>query len=231
MNKHNTVFFDLDDTIIKGDSIAKFMIFYLKRNPSKIFVYISLIPYFILFMLKIVKNKTIKGRIAKIFKHETLDNLSKIGLEFVNTVVIKYCYSEALEEIKKCKENGYKLILITASFEFYAIHIANKLGFDKCIATKLWTSDNIYTGQIYGRNCYGVEKKSRLHMEGYIHGQESNIAAYSDSISDLPLFEFAKERVCVNPKRSLSKYAMKYKSENYIIVDWRSLNENFRKHS
>jgi len=231
MNKHNTVFFDLDDTIIKGDSIVKFMAFYLKRNPSKIFIYISLIPYFILFMLHIVKNKKMKERIAKIFEHETIDNLSKVGLEFVNTVISKCYYSYALEEIKKCKEKGYTLVLITASFEFYALHIASKLGFDKCIATKLWTNNNIYTGHIYGRNCYGIEKKHRLHMEGYIHGQESNIAAYSDSISDLPLFKFAKERVCVNPKSCLSKYALKHKDEGYVIVDWRNIDENHRKHS
>ena len=214
--RENIILFDMDDTIIKGDSILKFMLFFIQKKPQKIFSYIALIPYFILFLLKIIKNQKIKERIATIFKDIEVDELSEIGLQFANSIIPQLYFNDALETIKKHKENKEYLVLITASFSFYAEHVANNLGFDLCLGSDLWRLENKYTGYLYGKNCYKKEKQYRLYVEGI----RSAKSAYSDSISDLPLFEFAENKICVNPKQNLKKYAEKNSEYGFSIVNW-----------
>ena len=123
-------YFDLDKTILKKDSIVPFMKFYLKKNPSSFIYYIALLPYFLLFSLKIINNESVKYRIAHIFKNIDIEFGNKIGKEFADTVVPSLYYRDALEEIKKLKSECYTLVLVTASFEVYAKYIAENLGFD-----------------------------------------------------------------------------------------------------
>ena len=211
-------FFDLDKTIIKKDSIIPFMIFYLKKNPKSIIYYIRLIPYLILFFLKIIENNKIKYEIASIFRNITIEFGEKIGKEFADSIIPKLYFKDALEEIKKLKSKGYTLIMVTASFELYAKFIAKNLGFDKCMGTELWTFRGKFTGYMYGKNCYGAAKRYRLFTEHIFH-KYKNIA-YSDSISDLPLLNFAETKICVNPNNNFRKYILNNK-ESFLIVKWR----------
>ncbi|MEI0528681.1 HAD-IB family hydrolase [Brachyspira intermedia] len=214
-------YFDLDKTILNKDSIFPFMMFYLKKNPSSIMHYIALIPYFLLFCLKIIDNQKIKYQIAHIFKNIDIEFGDKIGKEFADTIVPSLYYKDALEEIKKLKNQGYTLILVTASFEIYAKYIAENLCFDRCMGTELWTFRGKYTGYMYGKNCYGAAKRYRLFTEHFFpHHSDKNIA-YSDSISDLPLFNFADTKICVNPDNKLKEHALKNKDKGFTIVNWR----------
>lgn len=212
-------FFDLDKTIIKKDSIVPFMIFYFKKNPKSAIYYIRLIPYFILFFLKIIDNNIIKYKIASIFRNITIECGENIGREFANTIIPNLYYKDALEEIKKLKNKSYTLIMVTASFEIYAKFIAENLGFDKCMGTELWKFRDKFTGYMYGKNCYGPAKRYRLFTESIFPSHKHKNIAYSDSISDLPLFNFAETKICVNPDSKLREYALK--NEGFSIANWR----------
>lgn len=213
-------FFDLDKTIIKKDSIISFMIFYLKKNPKSIISYIRLIPYLILFFLKIIDNNKIKYEIASIFRNITIEFGEKIGKEFAYSIIPKLYFKDALEEIKKLKSKGYTLIMVTASFELYAKFIAKNLGFDKCMGTELWTFRGKFTGYMYGKNCYGAAKRYRLFTEHIFPNHKYKNIAYSDSISDLPLLNFAETKICVNPNNKFRKYILN-NNEGFLIVKWR----------
>ena len=212
-------FFDLDKTIIKKDSIVPFMIFYLKKNPKSIIYYIRLIPYFILFILKIIDNNKIKYEIASIFRNITVEFGESIGKEFADSIIPNLYYKDALDEIKKLKSKGYTLIMVTASFELYAKFIAENLGFDKCMGTELWTFRGKFTGYMYGKNCYGIAKRYRLFTERIFSNHKHKNIAYSDSISDLPLLNFAETKICINPNNKFKKHALN--NEGFLIVEWR----------
>ena len=214
-------FFDLDKTILSKDSIFPFIKFYLMRNPKSILYHIALIPYFLLFILRIIDNQSIKYKIAHIFKNIDIEFGDKIGEDFANTIIPKLYYQDALREINKLKNEGYILVLVTASFEIYAKYIAKNLGFNKIMGSELWTFRGKYTGYMYGKNCYGVAKIFRLFTEGFFPKYKYKNIAYSDSISDLPLFNFADTKICVNPDKKLKEYAIKNKDDGFIILNWR----------
>ena len=45
-----------------------------------------------------------------------------------------------------------------------------------------------------------------------------NSVAYSDSANDIPLLNFAKHAVAVNPNQQLLKYS---KSKNWLVKTWK----------
>ena len=89
------------------------------------------------------------------------------------------------------------------------------------MGTELWTFRGKYTGYMYGRNCYGSAKRYRLYTESFFPKHSDKNRAYSDSISDLPLFDFADIKVCVNPDKRLKSHALNNKDKGFIIVNWR----------
>ena len=154
-------------------------------------------------------------------KFYTTDDDVKMYFDYQLYQQTEDAYKDALEEIKKLKNQGYTLILVTASFEIYAKYIAENLGFDRCMGTELWTFRGKYTGYMYGKNCYGAAKRYRLFTEQLFPNYSYKNIAYSDSISDLPLFNFADTKICVNPDKRLKEHALKNKDKGFIIAEWR----------
>ena len=74
---------------------------------------------------------------------------------------------------------------------------------------------------MYGKNCYGKAKRYRLFTEQLFPNYSYKNIAYSDSISDLPLFNFADTKICVNPDKRLKEHALKNKDKGFIIAEWR----------
>lgn len=214
-------YFDLDKTIINKDSIFPFLLFFAKSRKHKYpyLLFIGLCA--LLYKTKIIKNQKMKEIISGIFKNETIESLDKISKEFVDTYIEALYYSDAIAQIEEHKKNNVKLILITASYVYYAKHIAEKLGFDECIGSELWYHKGVYTGKLYGKNCYQIEKRHRLWVLGYRELTEEDSYAYSDSVTDLPLLAFATNKICVNPDAKLRQHAIENADDNYKIVDWK----------
>ena len=69
-----------------------------------------------------------------------------------------------------------------------------------------------------GGNCRGDEKVRRISLlESYPHIDWPNSWVYSDSLSDLPLFQLSGNPVAVNPQRPLRNYA---RAHGWTILDW-----------
>ncbi len=162
-----------------------------------------------------------KEIVSGIFKNETIESLDNISKQFVDTHIEDLYYSDALAEIERHKQNDVKLVMITASYVYYAKYIAEKLGFDLCIGSELWYHNGIYTGKLYGKNCYAIEKRFRLWALGYRELTEKDSYAYSDSVTDLPLLAFATNKICVNADKKLKKHALENSDDNYKLVSWK----------
>ena len=129
---------------------------------------------------------------AKIFDYITEEDIE----EFVNEVLPKYYYKDALEEIKYLKEERYTLLLVSASYENYMKKVGENLGFDHVIGTRLGRLN-----ELIGDNNRREEKVARI--ESYLEEIEESIdyensRSYSDSYRD-------------------DKYMMELTAEKYLI--------------
>ena len=175
------IIYDFDKTIYSKETSMAFMFFFLKRHRY-------LIPKFILNLTIILFNikdlKKVKNIFFSIFKGMYIENDINLFWE----KEMKNIYPYFFEEIKENRKDADLLILISASPDFLLEPIYKKLGFDILISTKY----SNFT--LIGKNCKKDEKLKRLNELGNF----DVLCFYSDSLSDLPLFNIAKKKISIN---------------------------------
>lgn len=196
-------FFDFDGTLIKGNSLPKFLWYYM--TPF-IFIKKTLfsIPVLIIYALNLIDSHSAKQRVIKKFFNGTneKDFMEKASL-FSHSVIPSILREEAIERVKWHQEMKHTCILVSASIETYLLPWAEANGFSKVLATKLEVDHNgKITGKFSGKNCKGVEKIRRIE-EYYGDLKQYETYTYGDSegdkellrISDHPFLKsFDKER-------------------------------------
>src|SRR3546814_12642013 len=103
--------------------------------------------------------------------------------------------------------------MATAAPEFYAGAIAEALGFDAIVATRhRRDAAGNWLPALDGGNCYGAEKGRRVSewLEAHAGGGERHIRAYSDHVSDAPIFARADEDWMVGRRHSLAAVAERH---------------------
>lgn len=185
--------FDFDKTITDRDSIKILWQTYGKNMGLHYYLQgISIGASFIGYKFTGNFNPT-KNKMAKIFGYMTEEDIE----EFVNEVLPKYYYKDALEEIKYLKEERYTLLLVSASYENYMKKVGENLGFDHVIGTRLGRLN-----ELIGDNNRREEKVARI--ESYLEKIEESIdyensRSYSDSYrDDRYMMELTAEKYLIN---------------------------------
>lgn len=151
--------------------------------------------------------------------HGLDDNqVKELCVTFIETVFKNIISNNAIEVLSKYKEEGYRIILISASFDVYLNYIKDYINFDDLICTKTKT----VLGKLYidGKNCYGDEKVVRLNdllKSKSIELDFDNSFFYTDHHSDLPLMYLVGHPHVVNGNAKLIKTARR---NNWPILNW-----------
>ncbi len=116
---------------------------------------------------------------------------------------------------------GYRIVIATAAYAFYAQAVADELLADALIATRVALDrDGRLLPRIDGRNCYGPTKRATIAAwlaEQGIARADACIRFYTDHVSDVPTLEWADEPVVVNPHAALARVAT---ARGWRQVDW-----------
>ena len=213
--------FDLDRTITVQGTYTPFLLSVaVRRNPLRLL----LLPLALLLMIGYKAKFFSRDRLKEFMLALLLGPISRQALaphikRFVSHRLAHGARPGALNQIEECRAAGAKLVMATASFDFYADEFGRQLGFDHVIATKSsWSSQNHMRARIEGANCYGPHKlvmvKDVFEAQGWA-AEDTDF--YSDDKSDMPTFEWAGQSYIVNPKAKFEKRA---KALGYPILDW-----------
>jgi HAD superfamily hydrolase (TIGR01490 family) len=214
------VIFDLDNTLIAGDSdhawgeflISKKMVdpiehaqqndhFYLQYQQQTLNIH----EYQAFVLAPLIK-----------LDHQTKQVLHD---EFMQTVIADLRLEKSDKLIKKHQDAGDKLIIITATNSFIAAPIGKWLGIDIVIATDPEIIDGQFTGKLSGTPCFQEGKITRLNEWLTEQKQKTTeITFYSDSINDLPLLKHADHPVAVDPDDLLRSHAI---AQNWPVISLR----------
>ncbi len=92
-----------------------------------------------------------------------------------------------LDRLRWHLEQGHHVVVVSASPDIYVAAIANALGAEATVATRLATDPlGRLTGGYLGKNCRGDEKRRRLAewISGHSWGDGAEIYAYGNSRGD-----------------------------------------------
>lgn len=127
----------------------------------------------------------------------------------------------ARAQIAADRAEGYRIVIATAAYRFYAEAVAREVGAAALIATRTAIdADGRLLPRIEGGNCYGPAKRDMI--AGWLADQgiaraDAHVRFYSDHVSDVPSFDWADEQIAVNPHAALRRVAA---SRGWRQVDW-----------
>ena len=184
--------FDFDGTIIRKDSLLEFIRF-TKGNLRFYSSFLLFSPLLMAMKLKLLPNWKVKQLLfAYLFQGVNIKVFDDWGNDFI-AVIDKMLYPKALEALKRHRENGDKIIIISASVENWIKPWAVRNGADMILATKIeFDKTGALTGRFLTKNCYGQEKVNRL-LEIFPNKDLYYLVAYGDSRGDKELIELADE--------------------------------------
>lgn len=144
------------------------------------------------------------------------ERLKQLHETFMQKIIRPQMRPEGFKAIQQHQQLGHMLVGITATSDFITAPIFREFGITEIIATNAEIKNGLYTGKVAGLPCYQQGKLTRLDQ--WLAGRRvSESWAYSDSINDRFLLEYADHAIAVNPDDRLEKLA---KEQAWEIQDW-----------
>ena len=185
-------FLDFDGTITYKDTFLEFIRF-VKGDLAFYMGFLLYSPAMVAFKLNIITNQKAKELIMRhFFAKMTRQEFDDHSERFAKEVIPSLIRDKALVEIEKLKEEGAKIVIVSASAENWVGKWSQALGLDY-IATRLQCKNENISGKILGRNCYGEEKVERIKAE-YDLSHFEKIYCYGDTEGDKPMLALAHIR-------------------------------------
>ena len=209
MSNKTIVFFDLDGTITQRDTYKEILVYGLIKRPLRAPLIALSVYDFILHKAGKRTNTYVKQRLLhRIFGDVSLDKIKDMSQDYARFVLKYGVKKQALETLKEYTDQGVRVVLISASFDFYVNEIAKLLNIKEVISTKAQVENNQLTGFLEGENCHSEQKIVRIEEKINL-ADYSEIIAYSDHHSDLPLLNIATTSYAVCPTAKLKLHMEK----------------------
>jgi len=203
--KHIGAFFDLDRTLIKGFSATKFLQARLLSGKMK---NREIIAQFSGALVYAVGNKNFASLAAigaKGVKGIKEELFLEVGEEVYYKHLAQAIYPESRALVAAHFAKGHTVAIISAATPYQVIPVANDLGIDHVMCTKMELVDGKFTGNIVEPACWGEGKAKAAHdLVASLDLDLSKSYFYTDSAEDLPLLEIVGHPVCINPDKQLS---------------------------
>ncbi len=216
----NLTIFDLDNTLLDGDSDYNWGLFLIKEglvdqkthessntqfyddyNSGKLNIY-----EFVEFQFKFFRDNP---RIL-------LDKLLK---RYIDEIAKPMITKKARDLVSKHRVKGDKLLIITATNSYITKPIGKLFDIDDLIGTDPEEINGEFTGKVKGIPSFKEGKIERLNLwlkqKKLAFNDFDQIFFYSDSQNDLPLLRLVSNPIAVNPDEVLEKEAIK---NNWPII-------------
>ncbi len=189
--------FDLDGTITYRDTLFPLVLRHLVRRPLRLLRLLGVIPAAIRFVFDRDRAALKQSLLRSTLRGTPRDELQATSDRFVRNTIERRCFREALATIRRHRDKGHYLVLMSASVDFYVPEFGRQLGFDLVICTGVrWEGDRL-DGTLTTANRRG-EEKARCLRELMATRDDPDTFAYGNAESDLPHLKLARHGVLVN---------------------------------
>ena len=217
----NLTLFDLDHTLLNGDSDGAWSHFLTEKGllneTDKVTGEAFFRQYldgtlnihdFLRFQLSALKNNP---------RHR-LDSLRE---EFTESILQPLVRPDAIKWIKQHQSENNLIAVVTATNSFVTAKIVQFLNIHHLVATiPACNAQGEFTGEVRGIPCFQSAKITRveawLESLGLFWGSFDNTSFYSDSHNDIPLLKKVDSAVAVTPDPTLRAFAEK---NNWPILE------------
>ncbi len=221
--KQNLALFDLDNTLLAGDSDYSWSLFLIEQGLLDASSHRARNEQF----YQDYKNgnldiyKFLEFQLNPLSQH-SVAFLDTLHLKFMQEVIRPMMTTKAQDLVNKHQAAGDLCLIITATNSFVTKPIAEAYGIEHLIGTDPEMIDGRYTGGVSGVPSFQAGKVTRINQWlAERHLQLSDFESsyfYSDSHNDLPLMKIVTNPVAVDADETLTEYA---KAQNWPHISLR----------
>ena len=201
--------FDLDDTLIQGDSSVLWTQYLWDKKIIKD-------PRFVEEDNAMMAQYNAGTLDMAAYLQCSLQTLAGVKVEqvdvwlddFVENIILPRIYPAGVDAFARYRSQGIPIIIISATVAFIVQKIADKLGADVAMGIGIKQENGCYTAKIEGIPSFKEGKVKRL-LQWISHQPitDAYVYFYTDSTNDLPMCQFADETFIVNGDSRLRQVA------------------------
>lgn len=138
----------------------------------------------------------------------TQDELAQLHQHFMAEFIEPILLPKAIDLVAKHRDQGDTLLIITATNEFITRPIGQRLGIENLIGTQPELVKGRFTGEVAGIPSF--QEGKILRLKHWLKTQAPDLTLshfYSDSHNDLPLLKRVPYPVAVDPDNTLRSHA------------------------
>jgi HAD superfamily hydrolase (TIGR01490 family) len=211
--KMNLALFDLDNTLLAGDSDFEWAQFLIEQGVLDREVYEARNQEFFDHYKKgtLDIHEFLDFQLKPLSRHPRWV-LDEWHARFMQKKILPMVRSSARELVERHRAD--LRVIVTATNSFVTAPIAREFGIVHLIATEPAQVGGEFTGGVAGIPCFREGKVQRV--EAWLAGRGQPLKAfarswfYSDSLNDLPLLECVTHPVAVDPDDTLRAHAGKH---------------------
>ncbi|BBE51633.1 putative phosphatase [Ferriphaselus amnicola] len=218
----NLALFDLDNTLLDGDSDFEWSQFLISIGvlDRELFEAKNLHFY------EQYKAGTLDIHEFLDFQLKPLSRHSRHVLDgwhqqFMRDKIMPMITPQARTLVAKHRDAGDVCVIITATNSFVTAPIAQEFGIEYLIATEPEQKEGEFTGGVAGVPSFREGKITRLEQwlaeSGWTWASFDRSTFYSDSLNDLPLLAKVQTPVAVKPDATLRTYA---EQAGWPVLEW-----------
>jgi len=204
------IIFDLDNTLIEGDS---------DRNWGQFLVEEKLVSEDYLLESEKFYSSYYDGNLdidsflnfcLEPLKNNQMDKLIDIRKKFIDTKIKPIIRDKAMRVVLGEIKKNNKVIIATATNSFVTRPIAELFSVKELIATEFEIIENKFTGKVKGLPCFREGKLGKVNE--WLESQSYDLCDatfYTDSFNDLPLLEKVGKAIVVDGDDKLTLLAKK----------------------
>ncbi len=212
----NLALFDLDNTLLNGDSDFEWSQFLIGIGvlDRELFEAKNLHFYEQYKQGTLDIHEFLDFQLKPLSRHarRVLDEWHE---EFMRTKVRGMMGKPAQDLVQRHRQAGDVCVIITATNSFVTAPIARAFGVEHLIATEPEQKDGEFTGRVAGIPSFREGKIARLEQwmqeRSWGWGSFGDTTFYSDSLNDLPLLGMVRNPVAVDPDATLRAHAERHR--------------------
>jgi len=207
-------YFDVDGTLVRTNLLQP-TVFYLANQQTPVQSAGRLLRAALrapqMALAEMRDRRTFNELLYSTYEGISRDRLLLLSEECFDKVVRPALFANARSLVKRCRDEGQDVVLVSGALDFVLEHLVKYLGASALIANRLEFKAHYATGRLLRPVVAGPEK-ARLIRE-HAKDNDYDLAecfAYSDSYSDVPMLSVVGHPAAVNPDVKLRRLAQAY---------------------
>jgi HAD superfamily hydrolase (TIGR01490 family) len=211
--------FDVDKTLVTVNTARLYVKWRIGRKEAGLAEYLTMSKVLLKYALGILDPEATAQKGFRVIAGYDEARMRSECLGWYRKVVRPHISRDARRELEKKRSEGFVIALLSASTAYLTEPLAEDLGIEHVLCTRLEAAEGKLTGSYQRPLCYGPGKVAWARSWAAEHGVDlSRSVFYTDSISDLPMLEAVGFPRVINPDPRLRLVSFK---RRYPVETWK----------